>query len=154
MKKSLLLIMAFVSLSAFGQDQVFKTSPTTEEEYNYLTKGYKIQAESGLDMKKGYIFRDMGEWPDNTYNFQLKGLIREESEEIAGILVIAKSETWSGVNTYYLCIPFNNPELLKRYFADLGVWDYSMTKSYAKMISVYWTQTLLAAVEAAVETEE
>jgi hypothetical protein len=28
-------------------------APTTEEEYNYLTKGYAIQISSGLDMKKG-----------------------------------------------------------------------------------------------------
>ena len=31
-----------------------KTSVTTEEEYNYITKGYQIQLSSGLDMKKGY----------------------------------------------------------------------------------------------------
>lgn len=31
-------------------------SQTTLEEYNYVTKGYKIQLESGLDMKQGYKF--------------------------------------------------------------------------------------------------
>lgn len=33
---------------------------TTQEEYNYITKGYKVQLESGLDMKKGYSFKDLG----------------------------------------------------------------------------------------------
>jgi len=33
---------------------------TTQEEYNYITKGYKIQVESGLDMKKGYILTELG----------------------------------------------------------------------------------------------
>lgn len=52
MKKStLILAAAFFSVTLFGQ--------TTEEEYNYLTKGYKVQIESGLDMKKGYEFKDL-----------------------------------------------------------------------------------------------
>jgi len=32
---------------------------TTQEEYNYVTKGYKIQQESGLDMKKGYSIKPL-----------------------------------------------------------------------------------------------
>ena len=40
-------------ISAFSQ--------TTEEEYNYITKVYKIQIESGLDMKKGYRFEEIAE---------------------------------------------------------------------------------------------
>lgn len=34
-----------------------QVEPTTQEEYNYVTKGYKIQIESGLDMKKGYSIK-------------------------------------------------------------------------------------------------
>lgn len=41
-----LLILLCVSYTLRAQ--------TTDEEYNYVTKGLKIQMESGLDMKKGY----------------------------------------------------------------------------------------------------
>lgn len=55
MKKNILsiLFVIFFTLPAFSQ--------TTEEEYNYVTKGYKIQIESGLDMKKGYRFDEIAE---------------------------------------------------------------------------------------------
>ena len=33
-------------------------SQTTMEEYNYITKGYKIMLESGLDLKEGYEIKD------------------------------------------------------------------------------------------------
>lgn len=36
--------------------------PTTEEEYNYMTTGYHIQAEHGLGMKAGYRAEAVGEW--------------------------------------------------------------------------------------------
>ena len=146
--------MAFVSLTAFGQDQVFTTPPTTEEEYNFLTKGYKIQVESGLDMKKGYLMVDLGEVKDGSCSFKFKVLERESSEEAAGILVIAKEETWSGVSTYYLCIPLNSPELYKRYNDALGPWDCTLTKSYAKVLSAYFAHSFLATVEATQQAEE
>ncbi len=36
---------------------------TTDEEYNYAIKGYQAQVEAGLDMKKGYVLKDLGDWP-------------------------------------------------------------------------------------------
>jgi len=50
--KLLLSIALFASFNIYGQS--IKTLGTTLEEYNYITKGYKVQIESGLDMKKGY----------------------------------------------------------------------------------------------------
>ena len=35
------------------------SAPTTEEEYNYLTKGYQTQISEGLDMKKGTILKTL-----------------------------------------------------------------------------------------------
>lgn len=55
-----LLLLAFVS-NSFGQLANIELSPTTEEEYNYLTKGYRVQLESGLDMKKNYLLEDWGQ---------------------------------------------------------------------------------------------
>lgn len=35
---------------------------TTQEEYNYITKGYKIQLDSGLDMKKDRTLPTLRLW--------------------------------------------------------------------------------------------
>ena len=153
MKKVLSILLALLCLSAFSQESSNPSVPTTEEEYNYLTKGYKIQAESGLDMKKGYKIQDMGEWKEGSYGFQFKALIREQADELAGILVIVKSDTWSGVNTYYLCIPINNPDLMKKYHASLSSLSF-MTTAYAKVQSVYYAQTLYLSAEMAKKIPE
>ena len=57
----LLILMTSSSLVAQLDSTLARSVPTTMEEYNYMTKGYKIQVESGLDMKKGYFIEDMGE---------------------------------------------------------------------------------------------
>ncbi|HEY3390408.1 MAG TPA: hypothetical protein VGK38_12590, partial [Prolixibacteraceae bacterium] len=119
--KSLLFMLIFLSFTAFGQISMSKITPTTEEEYNYLTKGYKIQIESGLDMKKGYKLQVLDKKKESYYTFQIQALIREEKNEIAGLLLIANSEI-SG-KTYYLCIPQQNEQLLNRYYADINLWD-------------------------------
>jgi hypothetical protein len=51
MKTSLFLVLILFNLPSYSQ--------TTLDEYNYITKGYKIQTESGLDIKKGYEVEDI-----------------------------------------------------------------------------------------------
>ena len=51
--KKILLTLATITVSITLQAQ------TTVEEYNYVSKGYKVQLESGLDMKKGYEMIDL-----------------------------------------------------------------------------------------------
>jgi hypothetical protein len=136
------------SFAQFGQDSTAGQSglpPTTIEEYNYATKGYKVQIESGLDMKKGYVFEDMGSVNYSNYSFELKGLIRETKKELAGILVVTKSNI-SG-KTYYVCIPVNNAELFNKYFADINAWDESLTTAYCYVVSAYFGQITAAAFE-------
>lgn len=48
--KKIKIFSTFFGLVVFFTNLYFQT---TQEEYNYITKGYKIQLESGLDMKKG-----------------------------------------------------------------------------------------------------
>ena len=47
MKSLILIVFLFLSFAAVCQN-------TTQEEYNFITKGYQQMLESGLDMKKGY----------------------------------------------------------------------------------------------------
>ena len=46
----------------------------TQEEFNYLTKGLKVQEESGLDMKKGYVLQEVYSKKIGLYTF--KGICR------------------------------------------------------------------------------
>lgn len=54
MKQLILLAVAFLATAALY-------AQTTLEEYNYIVKGYQIQVENGLDMKKGYQFTDLND---------------------------------------------------------------------------------------------
>jgi len=93
---------------------------TSLEEYNYVTRGYKIQVESGLDMKKGYQFEDIDKQTTKEREAVLKVLyrIKEGNKVIAAYLIIYKR---SGLPTEYICIPNPNSgeEIMNKYWTQL-----------------------------------
>ena len=122
MKMSLLAACAVsVVLSSSSYSQ------TTLEEYNYVTKGYKVQIESGLDMKKGYRFEDIHtihiQYSDGIEReTQFKALFKEEQKLPSAILCIY-SHSDDGVRDY-ICIPqFNSPK---------AIWD----STYARISAI------------------
>lgn len=115
------------------------TMPTTIEEYNYLVKGYKIQVESGLDMKRGYHFEDIGEHDIGGYHFKIKNLIRDSTNELAGILIITESAT-SGI-IYYSGIPINNSKLMDRYALGISKWHGGLQAAYSNLVGAYLSST-------------
>ena len=125
MKKLPLLLTFFIFFSGYSQ--------TTLEEYNYMTKGYRIQLESGLDTKKGYQVQDLLKISKNDYSFDFKTLTREADDELAGIMVLAYSKVWD--NRYYLAIPIKNNDLYQRFEDDVERWDKKMTMAYAIAVS-------------------
>ena len=141
--KTLLLCLCFLSTYCFSQDQ--EPLATTEEEYNYMRRGFRVQTESGLDMKKGYSFEDSEPITIGNYTFNLKILIREERNEIAGILVVTKSKV-SG-NTYYVAIPTGNEDLMAKYYAVLDDFDSSLLTAYSYVLSAYLGAALSTAHE-------
>jgi hypothetical protein len=145
LKAMLPLVCIILSINLYSQDSNSLAPGTTEEEYNFLSKGYRVQIESGLDMKKGYIFQEFGEVKQSSYSFNFKILIREAKKEVAGILVITKSEV-SG-NTYYVAIPVNNKDLMPRYYSTINAWDESLTTVYCYVISSYFANLTSAAME-------
>ena len=82
-------------------------SQTTKEEYNYLSQGYRMQLERGLDMKKGYKLEDYDTWGMDYGTFKrqviFKGLFREGENKPCAILMILK-RTNSDYEEY-ICIP-------------------------------------------------
>lgn len=126
MKKITLLLLL---LSSFAYSQ----AGTTEAEYNYITKGYKIALDSGLDLKQGYKLKSIGLLNEGNYSYEFKIFYREQEKVLAGVMVIATSKLWG--NVYYLCIPSNSPDLLQRYSNELNKWDRDILLSYSKVLS-------------------
>ena len=107
---------------------------TTTEEYNYVVKGYQIQLESGLDMKKGYEFIQMATYDGTRHSFAtiltgnkdertatLKKLVKStgtEKKTVAYMVVYNKSES---SKKEYICIPHPNSdeEILQKYWDTL-----------------------------------
>jgi hypothetical protein len=114
---------------------------TSIDEYNYMTKGYRIQKSSGLDMKRGYELSNIQDITKGSYSFSFNSLIRSEKNELAGILIIAYSNV-SG-RTYYLGMPINNPDLQPDFEGDVRSWDESMTTAYAQAVSELYSNTVL-----------
>jgi len=126
-------------------------SQTTLEEYSYLTKGYKIQVESGLDMKEGYEVQ----YAQTTIlrkssfnrNVEFKYLYRENEEyPCATLMIMERTDT-----DYkdYLCIPATNSsepiwnQAKKDFYKSIDNWavssrDYAwgMVKMIASQASV------------------
>lgn len=97
MKTLTLVILLALAQISFSQN-------TTQEEYNFMTKGYKTLIDQGLDMKKGYYLGF--KWVDNewtNYKFTFLELRRETDKSLAGTIIKAYSK--SSGNTYYYGIP-------------------------------------------------
>ncbi|MBL7914347.1 MAG: hypothetical protein JNL49_04810 [Bacteroidia bacterium] len=110
--KCLLIVLLFLSKFCYGQS--CKIAGTTAEEYNYIVKGYKVQVESGLDMKKGYSFRDINTVEFGGRKAVFKELIKGESD-LRAIMVIFVGK--NGLVNYF-CIPLGEAsnELRNAYY--------------------------------------
>jgi hypothetical protein len=88
-----LMVILFLSVKLYSQ--------TTLEEYNYLTKGLRIQQESGLDMKKGYELKSVDFSSLDNKKVELFKLTRTNTKNTAAYLIIFTS----GSTKEYICIP-------------------------------------------------
>ncbi len=119
-KYASIAISLLMVLSNFNNAFCQKINPTSEEEYNFGTVGYKIQLQNKLPMKQGYRIADFGifEEPDRTVAF--KGLIRHGEEYPCAIIMIYTKDKFP---PEYFCIPTEDApfELWERYFKSLKV---------------------------------
>jgi len=130
MKKKILLFIVAITSVSFCFAQV-KTGKTSEEEYNYMTKGYQIQLSSGLDMKKGYSTGTAISIVEGSYSFDFIPLEKNSiNTELIGYIVKAKS-TVSG-STYWYGLPLGNLDLLNKSFTSIKELDDAMTTAFFK----------------------
>ncbi len=132
---SMLAVVYCSAQQKTAQPTTAAPAPTTAEEYNFVTKGFRIQTEGGLDAKKGYHFNELFEKQFGNYNFTAKTLVREQKTEIAAILIIINSKI--SQKDYYVCIPYDNPELLQRYWTELSNWEKPLLLAYTQIVTIY-----------------
>jgi hypothetical protein len=128
----LVLVLGFVSRTAFAQ--------TSSEEYNYLTKGYKIQIESGLDIKNGYSFTDLGTFRTNNRSCEFKSLVKLSTKKSVGTLCVFHA---ANGDKYYFCIPVegSDDQLFQQYFISLSAIDNAeAAREYSLFLSLLWSQ--------------
>lgn len=98
--KHLMLCMALAPLVAFAQ-------PTTEEEYNYLSKGYRATIEQGLDLKKGYSMTMLDTVQVTMENVkrivEFHGFFRAGASKPCALLCIMRRKDSNFVG--YTCLP-------------------------------------------------
>jgi hypothetical protein len=132
MKKILLLLLGL---------PVFACAQTTMDEYNYMTKGYQVQRESGLDMKRGYETKEIC----NSYTilnyqnrtFKFIKLIRLVDKSCCGIIVEYTMMSDKGIKTIkYFAVPQMNSsddiwKLVRQNIFDFNNKDVGIAYSYA-----------------------
>ncbi len=123
MTKSFFKAFSYYNLSFFTDE------PTSETEFNYMSKGYKTQIEQGLDMKKGYAFDDNNTkkyiiTSGSLYEFEFKPLLRSNKTQTGTIVIIYSNYSQK---TYYVGIPNNNTGSFDSFegFIDSGEENFS-----------------------------
>jgi hypothetical protein len=120
--KNFLLLLLLVTGSTFAQDKAAEQPEskiiTTEEEYNYLTQGYKIAIETGADMKVGYTLEHMPEIKAGNFTAKYSFLKETATKQTKAVLIVLEKEKGNSDKVVYLCLPFNNGELLKKFYAE------------------------------------
>jgi hypothetical protein len=106
--KKYLLILLFILPTASIQAQSFP--PTTEEEYNMGSVGYKMYLSMGVELTKGYSVKDLATYEYGDRKATFKGLYRGADKIPCATLLIYNK--LRGAPEYY-CIPTTDaPEIL------------------------------------------
>lgn len=95
---------------------------TTEDEFNYATKGYQSQIEAGLDpVKKNYKVVDIPvfHYTNNGINYEFKKLIKGEDSLKCIIMIMHRKNA----PNYYCCLPhpLTNNDLWLKCMAHINV---------------------------------
>jgi hypothetical protein len=120
MKKLLFAFLLGFSSIIFAQDKLI----TSEEEYKFLTKGYKLYLETGSDFKAGYELIKLKEDNTDGYIITYHKFIDSKIKKVKALLIVLQKND----KITYLCLPFNNNELLKKFIFEVENLD-NTTKS-------------------------
>jgi hypothetical protein len=96
------IMKAFLFISILMLFYSIAHTQTSQEEYNFITKGYRFTIDYGLDMKKGYSIKSLKKYElSSACTSSISGLFRNKSGNLAGYLVKIKDGTFEKD----ICIP-------------------------------------------------
>ena len=110
--KKLLFIFSFITICCNAQQK--EPTTTTDEEYNYLSNGYGLTVENGLEIKKGYSLKPLCDIEKEGYKYEYIGFVNSDGITKALLVKMTKDKD-SKDKIVFLCIPFNRPDLMKDY---------------------------------------
>ncbi|OUJ69949.1 hypothetical protein BXP70_25750 [Hymenobacter crusticola] len=112
-----------------------KIAPTSQEEYNYATKGLKTQRAQGLDLKAGYTLQNDTELPIGTTTVKIEDLVRKQDNSLA--CVIAQVSSSKMAEPTYLAIPnaSTGGDIFKQYAKSVNDLDPTVAKMVLYTIS-------------------
>lgn len=128
-----LLLVAFLTSFSFSQNSN-NSSRTTEEEYNYMSKGYQVQINDGLDMKKGYSTGKQIIIIEDNYIFKFIPLTKNAYKEniLVGYIVNISFKNAFLTKDYWCCLPLGNKKLLDQTYNSIYKLDNQMIFNFFK----------------------
>lgn len=118
MRKTYLILLSFICFSFSMHAQ--NILPTSADEYQYSTVGYRLQLQAKLDMKQGYLLKEMPKIDHVVRKMEFKALFRKGEPRPCAIIMIYSLPRVAPV---YYCLP--------TFDADQELWDmfYSSLES-------------------------
>lgn len=146
------MMFVSVSVSVFGQDDYAEEVPQepnkelTKEEFNYLSKGLKVQEESGLDMKSGYELANISVREIGAYLFEGSVFIEKKDNLYKAISIKVSSKT-TKKTLHYLTLPLYGNEYRQQYFDKIFYFDANLKQCVLIYTSNLFSQYFITTSE-------
>ena len=99
---------------------------TTDDEYNYLTKGYSLTLENGTDIKAGYELKQIDQDVFGDYSVAYSLFTETSTGKTKAVLITVKKEKGKDDKVRYLCLPIGNQDLLIKFSGEVEKLGISM----------------------------
>ncbi len=129
MRKLVCIVFIIIGLVSKAQ--------TTQEEYDYITKGYAAQIGAGLPDKAGYVWQQGTEFSAGSRKISFKKLyqiVNDKEKNMKAILMVYEKDA----NTKeYICIPHPNSEQTIRDLYWNTLYNNNTNDPYRMVIIAY-----------------
>lgn len=97
----------FCPFITLGQNEKITT---TDEEFNYLFKEYKIDIENGNENKLGYTLEKIKQYNIDNFTIIYSSFKNSKGVKKATLVTLIKNKE-SSSKVFYRCLPINRPDL-------------------------------------------
>jgi hypothetical protein len=126
MKQISITFLMLFTLVGFAQNAITSSEVKTNyEEYNYLTERYGLA--DNATMLEGYEFQDFMELTIEQFNYNYKLFVDTKTGKVKAVFIAITKIKKKQDKVRYLCMPFNNGALFKRFEAETATLGVSMS---------------------------